>query len=107
MEGKQFALCEDLCSKDVKGAEWCGKVFSIDQKWPNSVLHRVRWEEERAVRVPVQPKPPGQLSSPAGAIQASADLSETLPEICRTTNLLFPASCACGTFLSRRATWSP
>lgn len=80
MEGKQFAICEDLSSKGAKGAEWCGKVFSIYQKWPNSVLHRVRWEEAWAVRVPFQPKPPEQLSSPAGAIQQSAGLTETLPK---------------------------
>lgn len=42
-----------------------------------NLFHRVRWEEERAVRVPVQSKPPGELSSPAGAIQ-TADLTKTL-----------------------------
>lgn len=38
MEGKQLALYEDLRSKGAKGTEWSGQVFSIYQKWPNSVL---------------------------------------------------------------------
>lgn len=40
LEAKQSVLHEDFCSRGTKGTEWCGQVFSIELKCPNSVQEK-------------------------------------------------------------------
>lgn len=58
---------ESNCSQKHKGAKThTGRFHRAPHKSHTGLFHRVWWAENRAFRLPVQSKPPGELPSPAG-----------------------------------------